>query len=1242
MLLGDLGSRGDVMEKIVNSLYKKLKNQHRIKHLAVVLICFSMLVMMVLLCLYFELIGTTLASEATAGDANAITGIVTIGDNTYDTSTVDEFYLWIYDSSLTKVAGYSEYDTPNNKGITDALSYTDNDGTTYYLVPVSYFEDALGSSGYAFDSSSTLTCPFIYAPNAEATISTSSTTNISTCLFAYYVQVGSDWYVQVTDTTSGYTPPRCNIYYNPVYYYELYFDVDYQVLVQSESIDDYIGVGYRQILIPISHLSVCISASTLDEALDDGYLDTTSTITINGVKYTTYSSRSSGSSSTTKYCFRYRPRFALTSASDAYYVKIDDTWYLLVQDNGTGYTIPVKNKIRYIGTVDNGVVFSLDNSNGNSTSKDYSSTALRYTAAVGGSGDEDGNVTINLPTDDDLDTIFTVVSAVDNGTESRAAVTVTLGREDEDTRYNYKLVGWINIATGEYYNVEDGSVTATINLENDNVFYADWIAESYDCVSDTTDSNIISTEDTSRFIKIEMFDFSELFNLYSSSLVQDGISSEEWSDSGSFYNLPPLAGDTTLLNSLGNSFVFFNTSTYTEKSIGLVTGRKSWNYYTGNNSFSSQSFYNGAYQGLFDEDIINKLFSTSTRNNVYNMGTYYVGEANYLFSYDGDVNSSTYGYYSYDSSENAAVYQQEDGRFYVYSSPQTYNNDSSSSIFLPYNSYSSTSSTYTPSNGKVNYWFGVTIELSFYLPNDTATVLSTNNGTQYGNQINSTDMIFNFSGDDDIWISIDDEMVLDMGGVHTALEGQINFSSGEVTITRSGSTNAWSTTTIADLLGSNLTAGTHTLKIYYMERGASSSNLAVSCNIVPEWEYESAVAGTMKVTKEWDNKNLIDTTPSEVTVGLFKKSISVDSGSSDLTVEDLGDGTTKYTYTSGGTTYEITDGYSYDTDGYVNAYYNEDNGYIYVRVDTEVLNDSNSWTYTWELLQGTGSEDDYEILELTSLAAYTTAYSYTGITENENYWRITGNDELNGTVTVDETARTVTSWTGILKNGLEILLTDGAQEETNSLTTYTGYVIQNNSDTIVTDEVEFSQTATVDDYSGVYTYGVTSGIDTSDIWIVEMTGGYASFDIEGITVYVPTFYLKSKTNGKYLGIYDKGASYTEISERYSLQLVDSSTDAAAFSYNALGELNTVEYNGIKIIISNGEYTLVKGRQGSSNPQNVKIYIQDSTTAGRDYTITNTLITCELPSTGGYGVIFYILAGLLLIGCAMLLLRRRKF
>ena len=122
-----------------------------------------------------------------------------------------------------------------------------------------------------------------------------------------------------------------------------------------------------------------------------------------------------------------------------------------------------------------------------------------------------------------------------------------------------------------------------------------------------------------------------------------------------------------------------------------------------------------------------------------------------------------------------------------------------------------------------NYLFGMSIDIDFYLPDKS--------GTPGGNlDLYGKEMHFKFSGDDDVWVFVDDTLVLDLGGIHGIESGDINFSTGIVTVNGTidqNLTNALQT----------ISSGEHTLTMYYLERGSSQSNCAIYFNLAPRFSF---------------------------------------------------------------------------------------------------------------------------------------------------------------------------------------------------------------------------------------------------------------------------------------------------------------------------------------------------------------------------------------------------------------------
>ena len=140
------------------------------------------------------------------------------------------------------------------------------------------------------------------------------------------------------------------------------------------------------------------------------------------------------------------------------------------------------------------------------------------------------------------------------------------------------------------------------------------------------------------------------------------------------------------------------------------------------------------------------------------------------------------------------------------------------------------------------FHFGMDMSVKFYMPENGQ--ITTSDGSK-------KDMTFEFSGDDDVWVFVDGKLVLDIGGIHNAIKGDINFNTGVATVYK-GQTNTGVKTTnkyTSNVLGTNWkneTNKVHTLQVFYLERGEGESNCKIKFNL--------EIKDQLQVTKSLGNK----------------------------------------------------------------------------------------------------------------------------------------------------------------------------------------------------------------------------------------------------------------------------------------------------------------------------------------------------------------------------------------------------
>lgn len=254
----------------------------------------------------------------------------------------------------------------------------------------------------------------------------------------------------------------------------------------------------------------------------------------------------------------------------------------------------------------------------------------------------------------------------------------------------------------------------------------------------------------------------------------------------------------------------------------------------------------------YTDESLAYLFNNASQENHQQDGKAVYNNVQGLFQ----LENGYYVYDSYGSKGNYAVYNYTTNSFNVYDKAGVYKDsvssdnlgqffpfDSADKVFEEKNSQLSPLKITDGTNDTLNHHFGMSMTTEFVQPNG-------------GKTTKNEDMIFEFSGDDDVWVYIDGVLVGDLGGIHEKATLKINFATGEVKVGHidgaNGTKKEIETTNIkakfqaagadtTNFSGNTFSNSTkHTLSFFYLERGAGASNMSLKFNLttLPSSEVE--------------------------------------------------------------------------------------------------------------------------------------------------------------------------------------------------------------------------------------------------------------------------------------------------------------------------------------------------------------------------------------------------------------------
>ena len=382
----------------------------------------------------------------------------------------------------------------------------------------------------------------------------------------------------------------------------------------------------------------------------------------------------------------------------------------------------------------------------------------------------------------------------------------------------------MNVSLVHFVEDANGNVTEVVNMSNDGQ------AEVSTTDNGEIESANFETESFSTFSVVWLADDFTSVQTTSSYGVEKTVDSAE-------------SGITI------NMFNYNNTEINKKHSLQFSNGMDQKDEY--NNWTGSATTRTGIMENTLGSDsypVLNKGNKESTRY-LFSAdpvtGKEFYPDANYLLKKDAN------GYYEYDSATNFAQFDKKTNKFTVYKVPGSHGDatglqNPKHGSFFPFNTLGNSVIEHTANGSdiygistKPDYHFGMTMSAKFIQPKD--------------GKIKDNNMVFEFSGDDDVWVYIDGVLVLDIGGIHNAAFGSINFADGTATVgttTKNLKTLFEEENKTEDFVsGENRFADytMHTINFYYLERGAGDSNCKLKFNLptVPD--------GSVTVQKQLSN-----------------------------------------------------------------------------------------------------------------------------------------------------------------------------------------------------------------------------------------------------------------------------------------------------------------------------------------------------------------------------------------------------